>query len=88
MAANKKGIDLVRELIDHYGLEVVQAYMGHIQSNAELAVRDMLKKVAEDAMERTGQSVLEGVEYMDDGSPISLKITLNRKEGSAFCDFR
>lgn len=31
------------ELIDQYSLEVVQAYMGHIQKNAELAVRDMLK---------------------------------------------
>lgn len=88
MAANKKGIDLVCELIDHYGLEVVQAYMGHIQSNAEIAVRDMLRKVAKDAVKRTGKSVLEGVEFMDDGSPISLKVTLNEIEGSAYCDFR
>ena len=26
-----QGIVLVRELIDAYGLDVVQAYMGHIQ---------------------------------------------------------
>ncbi|KAJ8925583.1 hypothetical protein NQ315_009423 [Exocentrus adspersus] len=87
VAANKKGIDLVCELIDQYGLEVVQAYMGHIQTNAEIAVRDMLRKVAKDAMQRTGKSVLEAVEHMDDGSPISLKITLNEREGSAYCDF-
>lgn len=36
-------MQLVGELISSYGLEVVQAYMMHIQSNAELAVRDMLK---------------------------------------------
>lgn len=31
VAANQKGIQLVGELIGQYGLEVVQAYMGHIQ---------------------------------------------------------
>lgn len=31
VAANQKGINLVHELIDEYGLEVVQAYMAHIQ---------------------------------------------------------
>ena len=31
MAANQKGIQLVGELIGQYGLDVVQAYMGHIQ---------------------------------------------------------
>lgn len=31
MAANTKGIALVKELIAEYGLEVVQAYMKHIQ---------------------------------------------------------
>ncbi len=40
-----QGIALVCELIDSYGLDVVQAYMGHIQSNAEVAVRSMLKEV-------------------------------------------
>ncbi|XP_064190220.1 5-oxoprolinase [Anguilla rostrata] len=43
VAANQKGCQLVGELIDCYGLAVVQAYMGYIQSNAELAVRDMLR---------------------------------------------
>ena len=45
IAANQKGIQLVSELIDAYGLEVVQAYMKHIQENAEVAVRDMLKEI-------------------------------------------
>lgn len=87
VAANKKGIDLVLELINQYGLDVVQAYMGHIQSNAEIAVRDMLKEVARDAKRRTGQSVLDAVDYMDDGSPIKLKVTLDEDKGSAYCDF-
>lgn len=31
VAANQRGSQLVGELIDHYGLAVVQAYMGYIQ---------------------------------------------------------
>ena len=44
VAANNKGISLVEELINEYGLDVVQAYMNHIQKNAEEEVRDMLKE--------------------------------------------
>ncbi|CAH0550452.1 unnamed protein product [Brassicogethes aeneus] len=87
VAANKKGIDLVCELIDQYSLDVVQAYMTHIQTNAEIAVRDMLRQVAKDALKRTGKTVLQAEDFLDDGSPIRLKVTLNEKEGSAFCDF-
>ena len=42
MAANTRGIALVQDLIGEYGLGVVQAYMRHIQANAEGAVREML----------------------------------------------
>ncbi|XP_060532261.1 5-oxoprolinase isoform X2 [Cylas formicarius] len=91
VAANKKGIDLVSELISQYGLGVVQAYMGHIQTNAELAVRDMLREIAKDTAAKTGGgdgvSVLSFVDYMDDGSPISLRVSLDRDSGSAYCDF-
>jgi 5-oxoprolinase (ATP-hydrolysing) len=87
VAANKKGIALVGELIEQYGLGVVQAYMDHIQKNAEVAVRDMLRQVAEDTCQRTGETVLEAEEYMDDGTPIVLKVTLDKEKGSALCDF-
>lgn len=52
VAANQKGIQLVLELIDSYGLHVVQAYMAYIQQNAEVAVRDMLKEIARKTKER------------------------------------
>lgn len=52
VAANQKGIKLVSELIDTYGLKVVQAYMDYIQQNAEVAVRDMLKEIAKSTKER------------------------------------
>lgn len=87
IAANHKGIQLVNELIDQYGLDVVQAYMGHIQANAEVAVRDMLKVIGSKAYERTGQSVLFAEDAMDDGSPIKLKVLIDTNNGEALFDF-
>ena len=87
IAANHKGIALVNELIDQYSLEVVQAYMGHIQANAEVAVRDMLKQIGAEARQRTGQSLLEAEDAMDDGSPIKLKVHIDTSSGEAEFDF-
>lgn len=74
---------LVQELIKEYGLNVVQAYMGHIRDNAETAVRSMLKNVGS-----KGERVLEAEDFMDDGSRIKLKISINVDIGSAVFDFR
>ncbi|KAI6075518.1 5-oxoprolinase [Aix galericulata] len=82
VAANQKGIQLVAELIGLYGLGVVQAYMGHIQANAELAVREMLRGFAA----RWGAAV-EAEDRMDDGSPIRLRVQVDPQEGSAVFDF-
>ncbi|XP_018428770.1 PREDICTED: 5-oxoprolinase isoform X1 [Nanorana parkeri] len=87
VAANQKGIQLVNELIDVYGLEVVQAYMAHIQANAEVAVREMLKAFANRWEKQTGALEVESVDFMDDGSPIRLKVKINKEEGSAVFDF-
>lgn len=82
VAANKQGINLLNNLIEEYSLRVVQAYMKHVQDNATLAVEKMLRTVAE----KRGD-VLEATDYMDDGSKINLKITINKEEGSAIFDF-
>ncbi|CAD7012331.1 unnamed protein product [Ceratitis capitata] len=87
IAANHKGIQLVSELIDSYGLDVVQAYMNYIQQNAEVAVRDMLKEIAQNVLKRNGTTTLEAVEYMDDGSPIKLRVEIDPEKGNALCDF-
>lgn len=87
IAANHKGIDLVRELIDVYSLKVVQAFMGHIQKNASECVRNMLKEIAFDTKQRTGNSVLFAKEFMDDGSPIALTVKINDNDGTAIFDF-
>ncbi|GIX83383.1 5-oxoprolinase [Caerostris extrusa] len=87
VAANKKGIILVQEIISHYGLDVVQSYMKYIQENAELAVRDMLKEIGESAVKQTGTSTLEGFDYMDDGTKINLKIIIDTENGNAEFNF-
>ena len=46
IAANQKGIELVLEMVDHYGLDVVQAYMKHVQDAAEEAVRQRLRALS------------------------------------------
>lgn len=87
IAANHKGIQLVRELIDVYTLRVVQAFMNHIQKNASECVRDMLKEIAVDARKRTGSTTLHATEFMDDGSPIALTVTIDEADGTAVFDF-
>jgi 5-oxoprolinase (ATP-hydrolysing) len=86
VAANQKGIDLVLEMVSHYGLAVVQAYMGHVQAAAEAAVRSALV----DLSRRKGLAAVDTVhakDYLDDGSPIALSLTIDRRDGSARFDF-
>ena len=45
IAANQKGISLMKSLINEYSLEVVQAYMFHIQNNAQQSVRNKLIQI-------------------------------------------
>ncbi|MBU1140335.1 MAG: hydantoinase B/oxoprolinase family protein, partial [Proteobacteria bacterium] len=86
IAANQRGMHLLEEMIDKYGLEVVQAYMGHIKNNAESAVRSMLKRLC--AEQGRGKFlVLHGEDSLDDGTPIRLRISINVETGSATFDF-
>ncbi|CUI14830.1 unnamed protein product [Bodo saltans] len=83
VAANQRGVQLVRSLIADYGLDVVQAYMTHIQSAAEEASREVLKTIGE----KYG-SELSCEDLMDDGSAIRLRVSINATAGSAVLDFR
>ena len=83
IAANQKGINLISTLIEDYGEDVVQFYMHSIQDNAELSVRNLLKSVSK----RFAGRDLSAVDYMDDGSPIKLKITIDAEKGEAIFDF-
>lgn len=58
-------------------------YMGAIQDSAELAIRNLFKRLAE----KTQGSPLCAIDFMDDGTPIQLKVTINGNDGSALFDF-
>ncbi|KXN82938.1 hypothetical protein AN958_02021 [Leucoagaricus sp. SymC.cos] len=83
IAANHKGIQLIHAIVDDYGLETVQEYMYHIRANAEMSVRNLLRDVSK----RAGSNILSAVDYLDDGSPITLRVEINESEGSAILDF-
>ncbi|KAG2346564.1 Hydantoinase B/oxoprolinase [Suillus weaverae] len=83
IAANHKGIQLIRAIVDDYSLETVQEYMYHIRTNAENSVRSLLR----DVVKQSGTNLLSAVDYLDDGSPIQLKVDINEEEGSAVLDF-
>lgn len=92
VAANQRGITLIKELIEQYGLDVVQAYMTYVQANAEHAVREMLKSVAAKVTKESKFSegdclTIEEEDYMDDGSVIHLKLSIDPHKGEAYFDF-
>ena len=87
VAANQRGIILINELIQEYDLDTVQAYMGFVQVNAEMAVREMLKTVAMKIGGDGGAVSVEEEDFMDDGSAIRLKLTIDPEEGTAVFDF-
>ncbi len=86
VAANQKGIELIHEMIRRYSLPVVQAYMGHLQENAEASVAQALRDLVR-SKHPGSVATLEAEELLDDGSPIHLKLTIDPKEGSAVFDF-
>ncbi len=77
IAANETGVRELRKMIAHFGLDVVHAYMGHVQDNAEESVRRVL-------------DVLSDGEFtypMDNGDQIHVRITVNRDAREAKIDF-
>ena len=42
IAANETGVRELRKMVAHFGLDVVQAYMRHVQDNAEEQVRRVI----------------------------------------------
>ncbi|KAE8271287.1 hypothetical protein A4X09_0g1032 [Tilletia walkeri] len=83
IAANQKGIGLIQMLVEEWGLQTVQEYMSHIRANADFAVRNLLKEVAN--KQKTDE--LKAIDYMDDGTAIALSVKINKEEGSAIFDF-
>lgn len=83
VSANQKGISLIENLIQEYGEDTVMFYMKKIQDNAESCVRRLLKDVSK----KFEGKDLSAVDFMDDGSPIKLKVTIDPEQGEAVFDF-
>lgn len=77
IAANQKGVDEVARMIADFGLDVVQAYMKHVQDNAEEAVRRVI-----DALD-DGEYAYE----TDSGAVIRVRVRVDRENRSATVDF-
>lgn len=84
VAANQRGIELLLAMVEHYSLHTVLSYMGHIQDCAARAVRDILKAIA--ARHGRRECHLEAVDYMDDGTPLALRLSIS-PDGKATFDF-
>jgi 5-oxoprolinase (ATP-hydrolysing) len=77
IAANEKGVHELLKMCDHFGLEVVRAYMNHVQDNAEEAVRRVI-------------SVLKNGNYeypLDNGAVVKVTVRVDAAARSAEVDF-
>ena len=81
IAANEKGAQELRKMVEQFGLDVVQAYMRHVQDNAEESVRRAITKLA--ARMQGGQFTLP----LDNGAQIQVAVTIDGAARSAKVDF-
>jgi 5-oxoprolinase (ATP-hydrolysing) len=77
IAANEKGVSELKKVIKLFGIDVVQAYMGHVQDNAEESVRRVLDRLKDS----------EYTFVMDGGRQIRVAITVDRARREATVDF-
>jgi 5-oxoprolinase (ATP-hydrolysing) len=77
IAANEKGAAELRRMVAEYGLDVVHAYMGHVQENAAEAVRNVITAL------RDGSCDYE----LDNGARIRVAVTVDHKARQAVIDF-
>ncbi len=77
IAANEKGVQELRKMADQFGLDVVQAYMGHVQDNAEESVRRVITRLKDGAFTLP----------LDNGAQIQVAIRVDTANRSAEIDF-
>ncbi|MCA0015005.1 hydantoinase B/oxoprolinase family protein [Mesorhizobium sp. B292B1B] len=78
LAANEKGVAELRKMVAHFGLDVVEAYMGHVQDNAAESVRRVIERLPDTS----------AYEYpTDTGQVIRVKISVDRQKREATVDF-
>lgn len=77
IAANEKGVQELRRMTAVYGFDVVQAYMQHVQNNAEQAVRNVIHRL------KDGEFRVK----LDNGSRIQVTIRVDKNGRAAEIDF-
>jgi len=77
IAANEKGVQEMRRMVDQFGLDVVQAYMRHVQDNAEESVRRVITRL------KDGAFILP----LDNGAQIQVAVRVNAAQRTAEIDF-
>jgi len=77
IAACEKGVQELHRMVRHFGQAAVEAYMRHVQDNAEEAVRRILGVLKDGAF----------AYEMDDGAVIKVRIAIDREARRAIIDF-
>jgi 5-oxoprolinase (ATP-hydrolysing) len=77
IAANEKGVQELRKMVEQFSLPTVLAYMNHVQDNAEESVRRVITRL------KDGQFTLP----LDNGAQIQVAIRVDTKNRSAEIDF-
>ncbi|MGP9821575.1 hydantoinase B/oxoprolinase family protein [Salinarimonas sp. NSM] len=77
IAANEKGVAELEKMVASFGLDVVIAYMGHVQDNAAESVRRLLDRLKDCSFDYP----------MDQGCAIRVSITVDRAKRRARVDF-
>ena len=77
IAANEKGIAELHHMVEHFGLDVVQAYMGHVQRNAADAVRRVITALHD------GEFAYE----LDNQAKIKVAVRVDKNKHTAEIDF-
>ncbi|HEY0201968.1 MAG TPA: hydantoinase B/oxoprolinase family protein, partial [Burkholderiaceae bacterium] len=77
IAANEKGVQELRKMVAQFGLDVVQAYMRHVQDNAEESVRRVITRLKDGAFTLP----------LDNGAQITVAVRVDTANRSAEVDF-
>ncbi len=100
IAANEKGVQELRKMVEQFSLGVVLAYMGHVQDNAEESVRRVIdligvrfqlsKTLSPVISEGTDNWNLTPIKFtlpLDNGAQIKVAIRVDVQKRSAEIDF-
>ena len=77
IAANEKGVRELRRMVETFSLRTVEAYMGHVQDNADESVRRVIDRLVDS----------EASSVSDQGATIKVRISVDKAKREATVDF-